>query len=48
MMAFECSKLDLRNYEDRKTLLVKACEKIAKVEDRIDRGTLYYKAFIID
>lgn len=38
MMAFECSKLDLRNYEDRKTLLVKACEKIAKIEDRIDRG----------
>ena len=38
MMAFECSRLDLRNYEDRKTLLVKACEKIAKIEDRIDRG----------
>ena len=38
MMAFECSKLDLRNYEDRKTLLIKACEKIAKIEDRIDRG----------
>lgn len=38
MMAFECSKLDLRDYEDRKTLLVKACEKIAKIEDRIDRG----------
>ena len=38
MMAFECSKLDLRNYEDRKTLLVKACEKIAKIEDKIDRG----------
>ena len=38
MMAFECSILDLRNYEDRKTLLVKACEKIAKIEDRIDRG----------
>lgn len=37
MMAFECSRLDLRNYEDRKTLLVKACEKIAKIEDRIDR-----------
>lgn len=38
MMAFECSRLDLRNYEDRKTLLVKACENIAKIEDRIDRG----------
>lgn len=38
MMAFECSRLDLRNYEDRKTLLIKACEKIAKIEDRIDRG----------
>ena len=38
MMGFECSRLDLRNYEDRKTLLVKACEKIAKIEDRIDRG----------
>lgn len=38
MMAFECSRLDLRNYEDRKTLLVKACEKIAKIEDRIDHG----------
>ena len=38
MMAFECARLDLRNYEDRKTLLVKACEKIAKIEDRIDRG----------
>lgn len=38
MMAFECSRLDLRNYEDRKTLLVKACEKIGKIEDRIDRG----------
>lgn len=38
MMAFECSRLDLRNYEDCKTLLVKACEKIAKIEDRIDRG----------
>ena len=38
MMAFECSRLDLRNYEDRKTLLVKACEKIAQIEDRIDRG----------
>ena len=38
MMAFECSRLDLRNYEDRKTLLVKACEKITKIEDRIDRG----------
>lgn len=38
MMAFECSRLDLRNYEDRKTLLVKACEKIVKIEDRIDRG----------
>ena len=38
MMAFECSRLDLRNYEDRKTLLVKACEKISKIEDRIDRG----------
>ena len=37
-MAYECSRLDLRNYEDRKTLLVKACEKIAKIEDRIDRG----------
>ena len=30
MMAFECSRLDLRNYEDRKALLVKACERLRR------------------
>ena len=48
MMAFECSRLDLRNYEDRKTLLVKACEKIAKIEDRIDRGHYIAKPSLTD
>lgn len=38
LMTYECSRLDLRNYEDRKTLLIKVCDKIALLTDHIDRG----------
>lgn len=38
MMTYECSRLDMRNYDDRRALLNKACVAIGMIEDSIDRA----------